>query len=138
MPLPKAAALIAARHPDLLPRLIGSTFATIIARVVTDEEWVEIQRRNVEYATTSPGACATHDFMDANEQMAEAFEEVSNLLGEDIIGGPSGDGTVEGVEFSADEERTGLWNAAWTYAKAEFLTGAPAMVEGLATPGALR
>jgi hypothetical protein len=56
-------------------------------------------------------ACASHDYCDANDYMADAFAEI---IGRDILP-DNGEGMTQ-----ADCD---LWNRAWEIAKSERLTG---------------
>ena len=86
----------------MTPALLAHNFANLIRRLTTQEEFDTIRKRN---KTIPPGCCATHDFMDANMVMADAF---SALAGREMD-----------LESDAD---TAMWNAAWEIAKAEYLT----------------
>lgn len=68
----------------------------------------EIRRRNAE--TTYRDACATHDFVDANMLMLEAFEKV---VGKPFI--PKGSDEPTQEHFS-------LWNLAWSMARSDRLS----------------
>lgn len=77
---------------------LGEEFARLIREEFSAETLGEIRRRNASPAYA--GACATHDFSDANLIMAQAFE------------------TVTGREAAPDSETDcRLWNAAWDYAR---------------------
>lgn len=86
---------------NLVPKLAGAFYATL-TEWLTADELAEVRRRNAtpEYA----GVCASHDFCDANEAMEEAFRKVL------------------GPVPARNEDATPLWNAAWTLARARFLT----------------
>jgi len=82
---------------------IAQWFAADYRENVTTEAWLETRYRNAQpdYAN----GCATHDFLDANECMAAAFEAILGHAPE-----PASDGD------------TALWNAAWNIAKPKYLT----------------
>lgn len=72
-----------------------------------------IVRRNRK-ESTSDSICHTHDFYDANEIMAGAYERVFGR--EPVIGYP----VIEGTGDPRDRSRL-TWNAAWKFAfEAEF------------------
>lgn len=84
---------IASKHPDVSDeartRIVTGVLSTI-------------DSRNAELAKTRPGACATHDYCDANMVMDAAFHAVLRRE-------PS-------VESDGDMD---LWNSAWNLAKAD-------------------
>ncbi len=51
---------------------IAKTFVALLALAVTASDFNEIAKRNKEEA--DKGVCHSHDFIDANEVMAEAFD----------------------------------------------------------------
>ncbi len=77
---------------------VAKTFARIVRESFDKDQMVEVNARNAtpEYES----CCATHDFCDANELMAEAFVEI---LGRD--------------PEVCDEADCLVWNKAWTLAK---------------------
>lgn len=81
-------------------------FAMILKRDMSLIDWCEMRSRNRHHAGT--GICASHDFRDANEDMAEAFAEVFG----DVFAGAD----------SISQENADRWNAAWDLAKRHFLT----------------
>lgn len=79
------------------PNLIGFAFVKGLTKTLTAEQFAEMCKLNAE--ETSTCVCHSHDFCDANEVMAEAFESV-------------------GVEFDlSDDADRALWSAAWGCAK---------------------
>lgn len=93
--------------PDQTPaEQLALRFVTLIRRCTTQTEYNEILKRN---KTIAPGCCATHDFMDANMVMLEAFNQ---LYGRDI--------SMTGTD--ADEPDRVLWGAAWKIATEQYLT----------------
>jgi len=80
---------------------LANQFSHLIREWFTDEELREAVERN---KTIGPLSCATHDFCDANEAMAEAWEIVFRS------------------EINCEDERQcELWGQAWDLAKdAEF------------------
>lgn len=88
---------------------LASTFARLLAEALGTKTMREVVRRN---AARNDTTCASHDFCDANEVMAEAF---SKTVGREID-----------LESDAD---TSLWNAAWDIAVAtKFAIGETEMV----------
>jgi hypothetical protein len=99
-------------QPRLAPRL-ALKFSEILTGYTSPFERIEILGLNEEYDASS---CASHDFVDANEVMNEAFESL---------------GLFYEVDFDSDlsyfVDRTGhklgwvyaqaLWNRAWDIAK---------------------
>jgi hypothetical protein len=85
---------------------IARLFADDYRANVTPQQFAETRYRNS--LPTYARACATHDFLDANECMAFAFETIVGRAAR-----PSSDGDCA------------LWNAAWDLAKPEYLTAAP-------------
>ena len=82
---------------------LADAFVADLKANVSPADFAEIRRRNAtpEYAR----ACASHDFVDANECMTAAFNIV---IGRDAN--------------PASDADTALWNAAWDLAKARSLT----------------
>lgn len=78
---------------------IAIAFVDKIREWLSEEERAEVVRRNRLPEYRAIGACATHDFCDANEAMAPAFAEVT---GHEID-----------AESQADAD---LWGAAWDLA----------------------
>lgn len=99
--------LIAALPGLILPRALAHEFAGICEDVLSDD-MATIRERNATAEYRDTGACATHDFCDANELMSTAFESVT---GRPII---ADDGIPD-----ADID---LWNQAWAIARRERLT----------------
>jgi hypothetical protein len=84
---------------------LARTFANDVRDTLTDEQWDEMRRRNA-----TPGyakACASHDFVDANECMDAAF---FNLFGRHADASSASD--------------IAAWNAAWDIARWRDLTDA--------------
>ncbi|RWA45692.1 hypothetical protein AU476_01265 [Cupriavidus sp. UYMSc13B] len=84
-------------------KTIAAAFSRMLRESLTNAEMEEVIVRNRSLINTT--SCASHDFCDANELMAEAFTEV-------------------GIDFDVDnDEQRLLWNAAWDIAmRAEFAT----------------
>lgn len=84
---------------------LANEFSRIVKRDLSDKLF-EINLRNKEQSYILSNCCATHDFCDANELMAEAFK------------------TVVGTEIDLQNDvHLDLWNNAWNIAKqAEFNT----------------
>jgi len=82
---------------------IARDFVVVLREGETDQTWAEMRRRNVELIGT--GACASHDFCDANMVMSDAFERHM---------GHTADG---------DSERdASIWSDAWRLAQRRDLT----------------
>ena len=75
---------------------LAGQFVDVIHEWTTPEEFEQIKQRN---RTNDASVCATHDFMDANEAMDEAFRRAL--------------GRSYDMESDAD---TALWNEAWEIA----------------------
>jgi len=87
-------------------RELARAFVRQLEANIEADQFEQVRKRNAttEYAGN---VCASHDFIDANEVMASAFNEV---IGRDV---------------NCDEEQSGdvaLWNKAWDIAKTEYLT----------------
>jgi hypothetical protein len=87
---------------------IAAAFAALLYRDLSPVEWAEMRVRNI---TADAGVCASHDHLDANMTMAEAFES---------LGIPTALDHEDGT--AAHEAACALWGAAWNIAKAEYLT----------------
>ncbi len=86
---------------------VAREFATILRGWATDEQWQTMRIANSRYAAAGDhGICASHDFCDANEAMAQAFITV---IGRDAD-----------IMSDADND---IWDAAWDSAKVQFLGG---------------
>jgi len=77
------------------PHKLAAEFATVLRNNVTPKEWGLI----VENTNGTSPSCVSHDFIDANECMVEAIENL-------------------GVEY--DPADTDLYNAAWSLARAKY------------------
>ena len=80
---------------------VAVEFTRLLAEELPHAEWVEMLRRNATEPAYQNGACASHDFLDANELMAEAMPGPQ----------PSEDGGPP------EDEWIDLWNAAWNRAR---------------------
>lgn len=83
---------------------IAAAFVKLLREALTEEQWISMRAKNAtpDYAGD---VCASHDYCDANDPMADAFESV--------VGRP-----VDG-DNAADCR---LWGEAWAIAKASDLT----------------
>lgn len=101
---------------EVLAAIIGEQFAAIIREVTTPAELAQIKVTNRGHI--GDGICATHDIMDANEQMADAFQRLGQkdafAIGHD--------------DEAAHEAACILWGKAWDYAKAKHLTDTSPMI----------
>jgi hypothetical protein len=90
-------------------RAIAHAFATTIE---TDYACYIDDIRRLNASPEYVGSCATHDFLDANMPMADAFEAIVGHF-------PVGDD--DATPQHADD--VAIWNAAWDIARKERLTG---------------
>jgi hypothetical protein len=84
-------------------QFLAATFLDVVWEWTTPEELAEIKRRNAtpEYEDN----CATHDFFDANEAMADAFRRAFGRL------------PLQAEDGSAEHDADcAMWNAAWEIA----------------------
>lgn len=84
------------------PRAIGDRFAATLREWLTPAEVAQMRARNATAAYA--GACASHDYCDANFAMEQHMPPCPD------------DGTPEHETYCA------LWNAAWAHARAHHLT----------------
>ena len=89
-------------NPTTEERCVAAAFHAAIRAACSGAEVAEIDRRNRE---RNDGSCATHDFLDPNTVMAEAFETAT---GRDSF---NGDGRI-------GEQVLTVLNAAWDIAMA--------------------
>ena len=81
---------------------LAAEFTRLVRERFTPDQLAEIDRRNATAEYRDAGACATQDFADANEIMAEAFETV----------------TGRAFDFDGDMDADApLWNEAWDLAR---------------------
>lgn len=92
---------------------LADEFAKLLRRDLRPHEWAEMCAKNA--AAPDAGWCASHDYLDANETMMEAFLAVTGRE----IHQDKEDGEV--YQDPADLE---LWNAAWADARKRHLSGA--------------
>jgi hypothetical protein len=87
---------------------MADKFSEVLRGWLTPEEMAAVIERN--RTEEHPSVCHSHDFCDANEAMAEAFQA---LMGRDVL--LIGDIDTAGLEaVNADSD---LWGAAWDLAK---------------------
>lgn len=92
------------------PVKIAGAFVALLRRDLTPTQWAEMRERNAtpDYAA---GACASHDYCDANMIMLEACE---------TLGVPT---VLDFTDGEPDHEKAcQVWNAAWEIAKRDYLT----------------
>lgn len=94
------------QHSKKTIEKLAKEFAAIIRRDLDSDELSEVLDRNKE----NPDNCATHDFLDANMSMDEAFK---NVLGRGFIFFDDEKPETE----QQNEEDTYAWNEAWSLAK---------------------
>ncbi len=103
-----------------LTKLVASEFIAVLRERLTPHELALANARNQgDVLKGQVGACHTHDFMDANEAMAEGFVRA---------------GVVKSSEMAAHEAYADLWNDAWTLAR-ESKFAAPALAPMSNKPG---
>ncbi len=61
------------KSPKANVKKLARAFSKRLRRVLTPAEMREVIERN---KSAPPGVCASHDFCDANEVMADAFKDV--------------------------------------------------------------
>lgn len=77
---------------------VAMAFSRLINKYYSPEELAEVRRRNL--LLMDDGICATHDYYDANEVMAEAMKETLGV----------------GVDLRLDDH-VSIWNHSWGIAK---------------------
>ena len=103
-----------------LTKLVAGEFIAVARERLTPHELALANARNQgDVLKGQVGACHTHDFMDANEAMAEGFVRA---------------GVVKSSEMAAHEAYADLWNEAWTLAR-ESKFAAPALAPMSNKPG---
>lgn len=91
---------------------IAAKFAELLERDLTPQEFAAMRRANaIEYTKGNRGICHSHDYLDANMIMLEAFDELGVRSPIDF-----NHGTDEHLEACA------LWGSAWNCAKSAFLS----------------
>jgi len=104
------------------PEALAEAFREVIAEWLSPEDRKEIDRRNRMPEYAAAGACATHDFCDANVAMAAAWER---LTGKEFL-----HGTTE----AEDEQEMRVWGEAWDLAvRKRFAKAMPSAFERLRT-----
>jgi hypothetical protein len=86
--------------PQDLYRL-ARVFAAKLRSAITADQWRAMCRRNL---IAAEGVCASHDFLDANDVMAEAFAEV-----------------IGHEQDCASDPDAVIWSKAWSIARAQYL-----------------
>jgi hypothetical protein len=90
---------------------IAARFVSLLRAMLTPQQFAEMQNLN---SVADDGVCHSHDYLDSNMTMADAFEQV---VGREI-------------DLQSDDDRA-LWSAAWRYALTHGL-GQDAEVEAAA------
>lgn len=90
--------------PEAAP-VLARAFAEVLREDLSEDEIAEVVRRNA--ANANPDVCATHDFTDANEVMAEAW---IRTFGEESA--------VVSPEDPRQDSHIALWVRAWDIARA--------------------
>lgn len=99
---------------DTLPdadRLAGA-FAVQLWQDIGAANMAMVKATNATPEFAGDTICASHNYCDANESMADAFREI---MGRDIL--PDDDSGMTDADCD-------LWNRAWSIAKREYLTAA--------------
>lgn len=87
---------------NAMRRDLAKEFSRLLRQELTREEIVELIRRNIDYRLQGfKGMCASHEFLDANMTMHEAFENVFKF---------------SPFENSMDCGTVELWNSSWRMA----------------------
>lgn len=105
--------------PELTKRVAGEFIAVLRERLTPHELALANARNQGDVLKGQVGVCHTHDFIDANEAMAEGFVRA---------------GVVKSSEMAAHEAYADLWNDAWTLAR-ESKFAAPALAPMSNKPG---
>lgn len=83
---------------------MAEAFAEVMRQWLSEEEFAEMKRLNETDLAYAKGACASHDFCDANMAMEAAFRQVM------------------GRSIAADsQEDANIWNDAWELARKLYL-----------------
>jgi len=88
------------------PEALALAFVAILKDWLTPDQWADMRAKNASPAYADVGACASHDYCDANMAMLEALESLWN------------DGTDNPRDIMAE---TDLFNAAWLIASRDHL-----------------
>lgn len=100
-------------YDEALAVIIGEQFAHDLSEHISHRCWLEMQRRNREYANKGDDSCASHEFCDPNMVMQCSMEDLGfNLSTDDWAG----------EETDESKRLVALWNAAWAYAKRTHFT----------------
>lgn len=98
--------------PD--PRRLAKEFARQLFACLSIEEWAEMRRLNA--AETSPNVCHSHDYVDANMVMQDAWRACVRDKNWALASEAEDPGLVE--------VQCDIWNRAWDIAKAKHLSEA--------------
>jgi hypothetical protein len=88
---------------------LAQEFSRLLRRDLSEHEMSEVIARNA--TTEYSGCCATHDFLDANMTMFEAFQ---NVVGREVI--MSGDVEENPDLDNQESSDIALWNSSWALA----------------------
>lgn len=94
--------------PEKLVKTVATHFSERIRHMLTKEQLAEAVRLN-DLEPEGSGICHTHDFIDANEVMAETFASVYSA---DIV-----EEALLDSEHPANAMMVALWNTAWDRAR---------------------
>jgi len=91
---------------DAIVQQLSNKFSEIVKRELTEEQLILVNETNKKCCEN----CATHDFLDANVLMCEAFKEVTRR---DLI---LYDDTIPETLHQFNNDCI-LWNTAWNLSK---------------------
>jgi len=89
---------------------IAEAFSEVMRQWLSRDEFAEMKRLNETDPDYANGACASHNYCDANMAMMEAFDHV---MGHNMIP-TDADGEIS-------EQDTAIWNEAWELARKLYL-----------------
>jgi hypothetical protein len=99
---------------DQQVNMIAEAFGEVMRQWLTPAEFAEMKRRNETEAAYAEGACASHDYCDANMAMMEAFDQIMGRLL-----------TVESDDMAQAEADCAIWNDAWNLSRKLYLGAQP-------------
>jgi hypothetical protein len=94
------------------PTQVAAEFTRVLKSWLSPGEWSDMVSKNQNDPAYASGACASHDYCDANEAMTAAFQMLDLPLP-----GDDGDEDVAPEPFR-------IWNESWTLARASWATEA--------------
>lgn len=100
-----------ATTPEGRIRQVARKFTMLLQESLSPEHYREMLVRNAESLRRGLGWCASHDHLDANMVMQDAVERVYPEVAELGLD-----------DDTENERRMGIWNAAWDFAKREYIS----------------